>query len=243
MTYCVGLFLRDGIVMASDTRTSAGADNILCFRKMHLVEEPGERVLALLSAGNLALSQAVINVLEEGIETAHGHETLRSVPTVFRAAQLVGSAIRQVYRADGPSLEAQKVPFDVSLLLGGQIAGSELHLFQIYSAGNFIEATPDAPYLQIGEHKYGKPILERVCRHETPPEEGIKLVLISMDSTLRSNLAVGLPLDLLVLRRDELRIHLQRRIADDDPYFRMIRERWSEALREAYQAIPKPDWG
>jgi putative proteasome-type protease len=243
VTYCVSLFLRDGVVMASDTRTNAGPDNILSFRKMHVIEEPGARVLALLAAGNLALTQAVINALEEGVETEHGTETLRSVPSVFRAAQLVGTAIRQVFRVDGPSLEAQNVSFDVSMLLGGQIAGGDLRLFQIYSAGNFIEATPDAPYLQIGEHKYGKPILERACRHDTPPEEGIKLVLISMDSTLRSNLTVGLPLDLLVIRRDALRVQLQRRVTEDDPYFRMIRARWSEALREAYQAIPKPDWG
>jgi putative proteasome-type protease len=243
MTYCVSLLLRDGIVMASDTRTNAGPDNILSFRKMHVVEEPGERVLALLTSGNLAVTQAVLNALREGVVTDHGIETLRSVSNPFRAAQLVGSAIRQVYRVDGPSLEAQSVSFEVSMLLGGQIAGGELRLFQIYSAGNFVEATADTPYLQIGEHKYGKPILDRALRHDTALEDGIKLVLISMDSTLRSNLTVGLPIDLLALRRDALRVQLERRIAEDDPYFRMIRERWSEALREAYQAIPKPDWG
>jgi putative proteasome-type protease len=242
VTYCVSLFLRDGIVMASDTRTNAGTDNILSFRKMHVVEQPGERALVLLTAGNLAVTQAVTNALQEGVETDRGRETLRSVPTVFRAAQLVGDAIRQVYRVDGPSLEAQGVPFEVSMLLGGQIAGGDLRLFQIYAAGNFIEATSDTPFLQIGEHKYGKPILDRALTHETPLEDGIKLVLISMDSTLRSNLTVGLPIDVLLLRRDALRVDLQHRITEDDPYFRMIRERWSSALREAYQAIPKPDW-
>jgi putative proteasome-type protease len=243
VTYCVSLLLRDGLVMLSDTRTHAGPDNILTFRKMHVVEVPGERALGLLCAGNLALSQAILNALAQGVETAHGRETLLSVPTLLRAAQLVGSAIRQVFRDDGPTLEAQKIPFDVSLLLGGQIAGGELHLYQLYSAGNFIEASPDTPFLQIGEHKYGKPILDRALSHATPLENGVKLVLISMDSTLRSNLTVGLPLDLLVLRRDELRVGLQRRIGEDDPYFRLIRERWSTALREAFQALPKPDWG
>jgi putative proteasome-type protease len=242
MTYCVSLLLRDGLVLLSDTRTNAGPDNLLTFRKMHVVEQPGERALALLSAGNLSLSQAVLHALEEGVETPHGSETLRSVPTMLRAAQLVGSAIRQVFREDGPSLEAQKIAFDVSFLLGGQIAGDDVHLYQLYAAGNFIEASPDTPFLQIGEHKYGKPILDRALSFATPLEDGVKLVLISMDSTLRSNLAVGLPIDLLVMRRDELRVGLQRRITEEDAYFRGIRERWSTALREAYQAIPKPDW-
>jgi putative proteasome-type protease len=242
VTYCVSLLLRDGIVMASDTRTNAGPDNILSVRKMHVLEEPGERVLALLTSGNLAITQAVMNALREGVETEHGVETLRSVPTPFRAAQLVGQAIRRVYAGDGPALEARNVAFEVSMLLAGQIGEGEMRLFQIYSAGNFVEATSDTPYLQIGEHKYGKPILDRALRHETQLEDGIKLVLISMDSTLRSNLTVGLPIDLLALRRDALRVDLQRRISEDDAYFRMIRERWSEALREAYQAIPKPDW-
>ena len=242
MTYCVSLLLRGGLVMLSDTRTHAGPDNILTFRKMHVVEEPGQRVLALLTAGNLSISQAVVNALEQGIETEHGRETLRSVPTLLRAAQLAGQAIRQVYREDGPSLEAQNHPFDVSLLLGGQIGGDDLHLYQLYAAGNFIEASPDTPYLQIGEHKYGKPILDRALRHVTPIDDGIKLVLISMDSTLRSNLTVGLPIDLLVIERDALRVGLQRHISEEDPYFRTIRERWSRSLREAYQALPKPDW-
>jgi len=243
VTYCVSLLLRDGLVMLSDTRTNAGPDNILNFRKMHVIEQPGERALAWLTAGNLTLTQAILSALQDGVETSHGPETLRSVPTMLRAAQLVGHAIRQVYRDDGPSLEAQKIPFDVSLLLGGQVVGDDMRLFQLYAAGNFIEASPDTPFLQIGEHKYGKPILDRALSHATPLEDGVKLVLISMDSTLRSNLAVGLPIDLLVLRRDELRIGLQRRITEEDAYFRMIRERWGNALREAYQAIPKPDWG
>ncbi len=242
MTYCVSLLLRDGLVTLSDTRTNAGPDNILCFPKLLVVEQPGERVIALQTAGDLALTQSVTSALAEGVATEYGRETLSSVPTLYRAAKLVGHAIRQVYREDGADLEAQKVPFDLSFLLGGQIAGQPLQLFQLYAAGNFIEAGPDTPFLQIGEHKYGKPILDRALRHDTDLEDGIKLALISMDSTLRSNLAVGMPVDLAVVRRGEPRVALQRRITEDDAYFRMIRERWSAALREAYLAIPRPDW-
>jgi putative proteasome-type protease len=242
MTYCVALHLRDGLVMLSDTRTNAGPDNILSFRKMHVFESPGERAIGLLTAGNLALSQQVVSRLGEGVETRHGLESLTTVPTLSRAAQLVGTAVREVFQAEGPSLQAQNVSFDVSILMGGQIAGGPQRLFQIYAAGNFIEAGPDMPFLQIGEHKYGKPILDRALGYDAALEDGVKLVLISMDSTLRSNLTVGLPIDLLVLRRDELRVGLHRRLGEDDPYFRMIRERWSTALREAYQTIPKPNW-
>jgi putative proteasome-type protease len=242
MTYCVGLDLRDGIVLLSDTRTNAGIDHVSTFGKMHVFEVPGERVIVLLTAGNLALSQAVVNLLKEGIENDDGPETLLTVPSMFRAAQLVGEVIRRVYHIDGPSLQEQNIAFDVSILLGGQLKGRNMRLFQVYSAGNFIEATPDTPFLQIGEHKYGKPILDRAASYETELYDGVKLVLVSMDSTLRSNLTVGLPIDLLVYRRDALRVELRRRIAEDDEYFRMIRERWSAALRDAYRTIPRPSW-
>ena len=242
MTYCVALNLRDGLVMLADTRTNAGADNVRTFRKLHVFEEPGERVIALASAGNLAVSQAVLNLLAEGVETERGRETLLTVPSIFRAAHLLGTAVRQVYQVDGEALQAQNVSFDVSILIGGQIAGGPVRLFQVYSAGNFIEAGPDMPFLQVGEHKYGKPILDRALSYDTCLEDGVKLVLISMDSTLRSNTTVGLPIDLLVLRAGALRVERQRRIGEDDPYFRMIRERWSSALREAHQSIPRPTW-
>jgi putative proteasome-type protease len=243
MTYCVGLYLADGLVMLSDTRSNAGVDNIATFSKMHVFETPGERVLVLLTAGNLATSQSVVNMLNEGIAGTGGEaETLFSVGTMFRAAQLVGDAVRRVYRVDAPTLEAQHISFDISLLLAGQIRGGEHRLYQIYAAGNFVEATMDTPFLQIGEHKYGKPILDRAARHETELYDGVKLALVSMDSTIRSNLTVGLPIDLLVYRRDEFHVELRRRITEEDEYFRMIRERWSVALREAYRAIPRPTW-
>lgn len=242
MTYCVGLFLKDGLVMASDTRTNAGVDNISVFSKMHMFEVPDERFIVVMTSGNLAITQAVANLLHEGVETESGTDTLYTVPSMFRAAQLAGEAIRRVFHTDGHALAAQKIPFEVSLLVGGQIKNRGLRLFEIYSAGNFIEATPDTPFLQIGETKYGKPILDRAVSYETDLYDGVKLVLISMDSTLRSNLTVGLPIDLVVYRRDALKADLYRRITEDDEYFRMIRERWSEALREAYRAIPHPNW-
>ncbi len=250
MTYCVGLYLRDGLVLLSDTRTNAGVDHISTFSKMHVFETPGERVIVAMTAGNLAISQAVINLLSEGLEDGGDGdggavgpaETLLTVPSMFRAAQLVGRAVRQVFETDGPTLKAQGLSFDVSVLLAGQIKGRNMRLFQVYAAGNFIEATEETPFLQVGEHKYGKPILDRVLTHDSDIDDGIKLVLISMDSTLRSNLTVGMPLDLLVYRRDSQRIELKRRISEDDPYFQGIRQRWSAALREAYQSIPRPDW-
>jgi putative proteasome-type protease len=242
MTYCVGIHLQDGLVLVSDTRTNAGVDNVSTFSKMHVVEAPGERVLTLLTSGNLAITQSVVGLLGEGVDVDGVPETLLDVPSMFRAAQLVGLAVRQVWKSDGPALQEQNIGFDASFLLGGQIRGKPPRLYQIYAAGNFIEATPESPFFQIGEHKYGKPILDRAVQHETPIEDAIKLALISMDSTLRSNLSVGLPVDLLVLRRDDLRVSLRRRICDDDEYFRMIRERWSAALREAYRSIPNPHW-
>jgi putative proteasome-type protease len=243
MTYCVGLYLANGLVMLSDTRSNAGVDNIATFSKMHVFETPGERVLCLMTAGNLATSQSVVNMLKEGIADPEGKvETPYTVSTMFRAAQLVGEAVRRVYKLDADALEAQRINFEVSLLLGGQIMGGEHRLYQLYSAGNFIEATPDTPFLQIGEHKYGKPILDRAARFEIDLYDGVTLAFVSMDSTIRSNLTVGLPIDLLVYRRNAFKVEHRRRITEEDDYFRMIRERWSKALREAYRAIPRPEW-
>src|SRR5260221_8674327 len=172
MTYCVGLDLKDGIVLLSDTRTNAGIDHVSTFGKMHVFEVPGERVIVLLTAGNLALSQAVVNLLKEGVESDGAPETLLTVPSMFRAAQLVGEVIRRVYHTDGPSLQEQNVAFDIHALLGGQSKGRALRPFPVYPAGNFIEATPDTPILQIGEPKHGKPILDRAPSHDTAPTTG-----------------------------------------------------------------------
>lgn len=244
MTYCVGLRLRDGLVMASDTRTNAGVDYVSTFSKMHLFGAPGERVICVMTAGNLAITQSVVNLLDEGIEDPETGEveTMHEVPTMFRAARLAGKAVRQVYEIDGPGLKAQGLRFDVSLLVGGQIAGRNVRLFNVYAAGNFIEATEDTPFLQIGEHKYGKPILDRVATYDTDLYDAVRLSLISMDSTIRSNLTVGPPIDLLVYRRDSMEIETQLRIEEDDPYFQMIRNQWSQSLRDAYLELPDPPW-
>lgn len=242
MTYCVGLYLNEGLVMLSDTRTNAGVDHISTFSKMQVEEIPGERMMVLLSSGNLAISQAVWNRLQEGVWLEGQQHTLRDVPSMFRAAQLAGAAVRAVFETDGPALLAQNITFDVALLLGGQIGGQPQRLFMVYAAGNFIEATADTPFLQIGEHKYGKPILDRVVTPDTSLVDGVKLALISMDSTLRSNLTVGMPLDLLVYREGTQRVTLRKRITEDEPYFRSVREGWSNSLRDAYRAMPQPDW-
>ena len=244
MTYCCGILVRDGLVMIGDTRTNAGLDNVSTFRKLNVFEEPGKYVMALATAGNLSLSQTVLSILSEGMENPQTGELdkLTNAPTMFQAAQRIGRALRMVYDEDGGALEQADVKFDVSFLFGGQIEGRRLRLFMIYSAGNFIECTIDTPYLQIGEHKYGKPILDRAVKFETDLGDAMKLGLISMDSTMRSNLAVGLPIDLAIIRRDSLKTELQYRIEPGEPYFTDLRERWGSALRAAHMAIPRPPY-
>src|SRR5690606_15920235 len=232
MTYCCGILVRDGLVMIADTRTNAGLDNVSTFRKLHVFEEPGKRVMALASAGNLSLSQSVVSLLNEGIENPEtgARERLTDAPSMFQAAQRIGRAVRIIHEHDAAALKESEVEFDVSFLFGGQIAGDRLRLFMIYSAGNFIECTVDTPYLQIGEHKYGKPILDRAVKYDTDIYDALKIGLISMDSTMRSNLAVGLPIDLAVIRRDSIHAELNYRIEPGEPYFTDLRERWSDAL-------------
>jgi putative proteasome-type protease len=244
MTYCCGILVRDGLVMIGDTRTNAGLDNVSTFRKLHVFEEPGKRVMALASAGNLSLSQSVISLLNEGIENPEtgALERLTDAPSMFQAAQRIGRAVRIIHQNDAAALKENELEFDVSFLFGGQIEGRRLRLYMIYSAGNFIECTVDTPYLQIGEHKYGKPILDRAVRFDTDLYDALKIGLISMDSTMRSNLAVGLPIDLAIIRRDTIRAELNYRIDPGEPYFTDLRERWSEALRAAHIAIPRPPY-
>ncbi|MBL8574970.1 MAG: proteasome-type protease [Hyphomicrobiaceae bacterium] len=244
MTYCVGILLRDGLVMIADTRTNAGLDNIATFKKLHVFSKPGDRVISIATAGNLAITQSVLSLLSEGVENPDTGEldTVYTQTSMFKTAQLVGRAIREVYRTDGKMLEAKNLTFEVTMLLGGQIKGGRLRLFMIYAAGNFIEATIDTPYLQIGEHKYGKPILDRAVKFDTDIQDGLKIGLISMDSTMRSNLGVGMPIDLIVVPRDRIEPDLHYRIEPGEPYFHDLRERWSAALRAAHQAIPRPPY-
>lgn len=244
MTYCVGILVNDGLVMVADTRTNAGIDNVSTFRKLHLFERRGEFVAALATAGNLSVTQSILSHLHEGIEDpVTGHrELLVEQTSMFRAAQLVGNAVRRVYDTDGQAIEQHASAFDVSILLGGQMKGRDPRLFMIYRAGNFIEASVDSPFLQIGEHKYGKPILDRAVTSETGLDDALKLGLISMDSTMRSNLGVGMPFDIAVIRRDMMSFEMTKRVEADDTYFHDLRERWSTALRDAHLAIPRPPY-
>ncbi|RKP54896.1 proteasome-type protease [Pararobbsia silviterrae] len=240
MTYCVAMRVNDGLVFLSDTRTNAGVDQISTFRKMSVFENPGERVIVLMSAGNLAISQAVCQVLGE---PAAGHAaSLWSVDSMHDAARVVGEAVREVYRRDAESLQQFGVEFNCSFIIGGQIGTQPMRVFQVYSAGNFIEASSVNPYLQIGEAKYGKPIIDRVLTPSTPLDEAAKCALISMDSTLRSNLSVGLPLDLLVYERDALRVTRFVSMDNDNAYFQMIHSTWGARLRQVFSEIPDPEW-
>jgi putative proteasome-type protease len=244
MTYCCGILVRDGLVMIADTRTNAGLDNVSTFRKLHVFTQPGERIMGLAAAGNLSLSQTVRSTLTEGFENPETGEieTLMNAPTMFKAAQRIGRVVRDIQRAERKALAAAEVGADVSFLFGGQIKGGRLRLFMIYSAGNFIECTTDTPYLQIGEHKYGKPVLDRAISFDTDLYDALKIGLISMDSTMRSNIGVGLPIDILVARRDTCDAEVNYRIEPNEPYFQDLRERWSGALRAAHIAIPRPPY-
>ena len=244
MTYCVGVLVEDGLVMIADTRTNAGLDNISTYRKLHMFNVPGERTMMLASAGNLSVTQSVISMLSEGVEGEGGApERLVEMPTMFKAAQLVGRAIRRVRDIEREGFEQAKLRFEVSLLFGGQIGDEDMRLFMIYSAGNFIECSREAPFLQIGEHKYGKPILDRAVTYETDLYDALKVGLVSMDSTMRSNLGVGLPIDIAVARRGVRDLEVNHRIDAGESYFHDLRERWSAALRAAHRAIPRPPYG
>lgn len=234
MTYCVAMRLSEGLVCVSDSRTNAGVDHIAVFRKLHRFGIDGERVLILQSAGNLATSQSVVTLLRQRINSDDGVH-LDNVPSMFEAARLVGKTLREVLTHEDMDRD-----FSCSFLLSGQIAGEAPQLYNIYPQGNFIAATEDTPYFQIGESKYGKPILDRALNYGTPVEKALRCALISFDSTIRSNLSVGTPLDLLVYRKDSLHLPEGRRLYDDDPYWQMIRTQWSEGLRQAMANMPPP---
>jgi len=240
MTYCVGLKLKAGLVLLSDTRTNAGVDNIARFRKMFTFEEPGERVVVLMCAGNLGITQGVITHLTAAVKRSKADpecESLLTCETLYRGAQMVGEAMREVQKRDRAEIEAQGAAADATIIMAGQRKNGELRLFLIYTAGNFIEAGEDTPYLQIGEHKYGKPILDRVIRTDTSIDDAVKAALVSMDSTLRSNLSVGMPLDLCVIPVNELTAKTQR-IENDHKEFRQISDSWAQSLKQAFHSLP-----
>lgn len=227
--------------MASDTRTNAGVDQVATFPKMTVFEVPGERSMVMLTAGNLAITQAVLQHLHQDI-AASAAENLHSVTNMFDAARLVGAAIRAVHQQDAEYLRHHNTDFNISILFAGQIGSERVRLFNIYSAGNFIEASEETPYFQIGETKYGKPILDRVLNYQSRLEDALKCVLISFDSTIRSNISVNLPVDVLMYENDQLRVACRHRVAEDDPYFLSVRQHWGEGLRKVFSDIPNPDW-
>ncbi len=242
MTYCVALNLDAGLIFAADSRTNAGVDDIGRFGKMRVIVEDGDRVIVTLSAGNLSVSQNALNLLEQRARHAPDQLNLRNARSMFEVATLVGDAMREVRARDEAYLKASHVDPSASFLLGGQIAGEAPRLFLVYSEGNFIENSDDTPFFQTGETKFGKPILDRVIGRGTSLTEATKCVLVSFDSTIRSNLSVGLPIDLLVYRRDSLRVDAQRRIDESDPDFERIRAQWNDILREGIRELPAPVW-
>ena len=239
MTYCVGLLLKAGIVLLSDTRTNAGMDNISTYRKQFLFEAPGERVIAIMTAGNLSVTQTTLARLREAIDGPDdlAHRSIMHAHSMLQVAEIIGATLAEVRQSVDEKMAGPGQGAAASMIVAGQRRGGDMRLFLIYSEGNFIEATEDTPFLQIGEHKYGKPILDRVIGPETSLADAQKAVLLSMDSTLRSNLSVGMPLDLCVIERDQCRVSQQTRIEAGDEVFGAMSRAWSNALREAFQKI------
>ena len=242
MTYCVAMSLDAGLLFASDSRTNAGVDQIARFSKMRVFAKEGERVLVTLSSGNLSITQNVLSTLDQRLRTGESSLHLMNAQSMFDVARLVGDALREVKTRDGPYLLQANVDSSANFIVGGQIRGEPPRLFQVYGEGNYIEATADTPYFQIGEHKYGKPVIDRVVTRATTLSAATKCILVSFDSTMRSNISVGLPIDLVSYETNALRIRMQRRIDESDPYFRMVHEQWGEGLRRVFADLPDPNW-
>jgi putative proteasome-type protease len=242
MTYCVAMALDQGLVFASDSRTNAGVDHISTYRKMRIWERKGERLLTLMSAGNLAITQAVVAILDQHIKSENPYRSMMVVDSLYDAAVLVGQAVREVHQRDAKALKETGVEFSVSLVLGGQIKGEVPRLFLIYAAGNFIEATPETPYFQIGETKYGKPIIDRVITTKTDLTQAAKCALLSLDSTIRSNVTVGLPIDLMLYHANSFEVGTHQVIGEHDSYFETIRGMWGQGLNNLFQVLPDPPW-
>jgi len=242
MTYCVGVLLDAGMVFASDSRTNAGVDHVSSFRKMTVYDRPGDRVVVILTSGNLSVTQNAINLLEQNARRGDGSPNVWNAQSLFEIATLLGDCLREVKRRDAAYLTQNNIDANANFILGGQVKGEPHRLFMLYQEGNFIEATPDTPFFQVGETKYGKPIIDRVVKRSTSVIDATKCVLISFDSTMRSNVSVGLPIDLVTYAKDSLKIQLQRRITETDPYFTMIHHQWGEGLRRVFAQLPDPYW-
>ena len=242
MTYCIGVLLDKGMIFASDSRTNAGMDSVAKFCKMTVFERPGDRVIVLLSSGNLAGTQAVISVLSQRCDDDDAPTNLFEARTMFDVLGLVTDAMRDIERRDADYLEANDIRFNASFIVGGQIAGEPMRLFRTYAEGNFIEAGADTHFFQTGETKYGKPILDRVLTQQTPLADATKCVLVSFDSTMRSNLSVGMPIDLLCYEKDSLAVRYRRRFDAGDPYFTALSKDWSEGTRQVFRELPELSW-
>jgi putative proteasome-type protease len=241
MTYCVAMTLDAGMIFASDSRTNAGVDQISRFSKMRTFVRDGDRVIVMLSSGNLSITQNAINILEQRAR-AGDELNLWNATSMFDIARLLGDTLREVKARDGPYMAQNNIDANANFIVGGQIRGEVQRLFDVYSEGNFIEATPETCYFQIGESKYGKPVLDRVLERGTSLVDATKCTIVSFDSTMRSNISVGLPIDLVVYEVNALRIRMQRRIEETDPYFQMIHAQWGAGLRRVFAELPGPDW-
>ncbi|WP_369789070.1 peptidase [Rouxiella sp. WC2420] len=237
MTYCVAMRLSSGLVFVSDSRTNAGVDHISTFRKLHVFHQSDERLLVIQSAGNLATTQSILSLLHRRCLDPDRPNMLNA-ESMYDAASLLGETVREVIARDSGANQGSMTDFSCNLLLGGQIMGEGMRLFHIYPQGNFIEATHDTPYFQVGESKYGKPIIDRVLTYDTELDQAMQCALISMDSTLRSNLSVGLPLDVMIYPKDSFSKQQQHRITEDHPYFQMIRKGWGEGLLSIFAQLP-----
>jgi putative proteasome-type protease len=242
MTYCVAMSLEAGMIFAADSRTNAGVDQIGRFSKLRVFVREGDRVVVTLSSGNLSMTQSALNILEQRTRSGDSQMQLWNAPSMFDIARLVGDALREVKMRDGPYLLQNNIDSHATFIVGGQVRGEAPRLFEVYSEGNFIEATADTCYFQIGESKYGKPVIDRVITRGTSLQEATKCTIVSFDSTMRSNISVGLPIDLAVYETDGLRLKLQKRIEESDPYFQMIHTQWGEGLRRVFAELPNPEW-
>jgi len=242
MTYCVAMSLEAGMIFAADSRTNAGVDQIGRFSKLRVFVREGDRVVVTLSSGNLSMTQSALNILEQRTRSGDSQMQMWNAPSMFDIARLVGDALREVKMRDGPYLLQNNIDSHATFIVGGHVRGEPPRLFEVYSEGNFIEATADTCYFQIGESKYGKPVIDRVVTRATSLQEATKCTIVSFDSTMRSNISVGLPIDLAVYETDGLRLKLQKRIEESDPYFQMIHTQWGEGLRRVFAELPNPEW-
>lgn len=241
MTYCLGIITRHGLMLGADSRTNAGVDYISTYQKLFDFSDPGQRVVLLATSGNLSITQAIVNALHQDLKLMES-ENIHTLPTLYETTRYVGQKVRQIQEQERPWLEKDGIDSSCTLLLGGQVRGEEPGLYMIYSQGNCIQATRETPFLQVGETKYGKPILDRTLTFDTPLEEAAKCALLSIDSTMKSNISVGPPIDLIMYKTDSFLIKHQLRLRLGDPYLAKMRKLWEISLRQAFERMPNLEW-